>query len=216
MVDSRVPKGICKDFQLGSCSQRDHHRDQNCLQLHICAPCMLIRGDLVEHKHYSPNCTWVGAVGCPYQMTLLPPPPIASPFATVNSNLSLQKTSTAPVYSSPVPQETSPIRLLDCEVCEKSSCKCTKFHHKPTIKCRCNSCMGFFYDLSNDFELFGFSEIDDYFSYHSDDEDDEEDECRVCMVCCKNCAYPWCQDCVDYFGNYDNYCSYMRELDSDE
>ena len=43
-------KGICSDFQLGSCKNSDHHRTEDGeMRLHVCQPCFQSRDMFVDH-----------------------------------------------------------------------------------------------------------------------------------------------------------------------
>ena len=76
--------GICHSFQFGTCSLKDHHRNQDgSLQLHVCQPCLQIRGFPVDHHcvgHHNGHVggkKLVGALGCSHQLS--PPSSISSP-----------------------------------------------------------------------------------------------------------------------------------------
>ena len=127
--------GICHGFQFGTCNSKDHHRNSDgSLLLHVCQPCLQIRGYPVDHcctgSHAGHNGgkKYVGALGCPHKMSNLP---------SISQTSGCVSTTTSGGVVTPTV----------CQKCKAVKCECIKYSHKPSFYCTCDDCDGFFKTL---------------------------------------------------------------------
>ena len=186
--------GICYAFQFGKCSEKDHHRGEACLALHICQPCFLFRQNLVDHSCAGghPNHPQIcqqqkfGAIACPStSLTNRNPPCIAITLPTVSQN-----------------QEQLCKRCKDFE---------SHFNHLPAFECNCNMCTKFFWGLQTELNDNGInininSRYED-FHFQSGTKHSYQDLCSDCEYAPAEQGSFLCGYCAAFLKEQENLCS---------
>ena len=162
-------------------------------QLHICQPCYQIRQNLVHHScagrhpghgHGQSSGQHVGAVGCPLQLSQLPP--VQTTTSPSNNNISNNSNkSSSPSTSQTMLLPPTNVSTPSCQCCGVSvvSCVCVKYKHEPDPMCTCDACARFVrvYHIKLDTlcRAAGIEELDlysAYYDYHCDDDSDTTSE----------------------------------------
>ena len=195
-------KGVCLEFQFGTCPKSEHHRGSDSLALHICQLCVMYRQEFLDHScsgghsNHPVSCGQkkFGAVACPFHIP------------TLNQN----QGQPLPLYQRPAQE------FLQSQV----SVPQTQENHQPRFLCPCNKCALFFQELQQDLDFLDVNmDIQEmYLKEHFSPTDIiDDDECEMedepCQQCYEKPALPsqlkLCSYCdllhwEQYYEEYDN------------